>query len=119
VAEDEKNFRYGSTILGMNSTAPAAPFAAAMSSAKKKTNLNSFDGNNGHRLIWFASKQETVDEQEIEIQRVGSCGETGTKAAPFHRESQRIGFPPNLDEGDLRRGQRINAKCPFFLAGYI
>ena len=52
--------------------------------------------------------------------RVGSCGETGTKAAPFHRESQRIGFPPNLDEGDLRRGQRITAKvAPFFLAGYM
>lgn len=49
-----------------------------------------------------------------------NCGETGAKAAPFHKEPRRIGFPPNLDEGDLQRGQRINAKAaPFPWRGYM
>uniref|UniRef100_A0A0A9F019 Uncharacterized protein n=1 Tax=Arundo donax TaxID=35708 RepID=A0A0A9F019_ARUDO len=33
-----------------------------------------------------SKKVRQVVEQEMEIYRVGSCGETGTKAAPFRSE---------------------------------
>jgi hypothetical protein len=53
---------------------------------------------------------------------VGNCGGTGTKAAPFHKELRRIGFPPNLDESDLQKGPAAKNKCEggsSFLEGAI